>query len=89
MENTFFNDNQEETQQDFDYFQDEIDQTVKQFDLEFILSFQLKHDIQIIRGEDWMYECWIDRKCYDNSLTPMYALVFGIENYLKQNNKKS
>jgi hypothetical protein len=61
-----------------DYFMDEIDQTRQMFDLDEILAFQLIHDVQIIRGEDYQYMCYINKKVYATALTPMYALVYGI-----------
>ena len=57
---------------------DEIDQTRQMFDLDEILAFQLIHDVQIIRGEDYQYMCYINKKVYATALTPMYALVYGI-----------
>lgn len=53
----------------------------KMFDLDEILSFQLEHDVQIIRGEDYQYQCWIDKECYTADLTPMFALVYGIKRF--------
>ena len=61
-----------------DYFIEEIDETRQMFDLDEILSFQLQHDVQIIRGEDYQYMCYINKKVYATALTPMYALVYGI-----------
>lgn len=64
-----------------DYFQLE-NQTVKNsFNLDEILEFQLKHDVQIIRGEDYQYMCYIDRDAYGTALTPMYALYYGIQQF--------
>lgn len=63
------------------YFEAENEQTRKNFNLEEIFEFQKSHDVQIIRGEDWLYQCYIDKKVYITSLTPMNALVFGIQNY--------
>ena len=64
-----------------DYFTKEIDLTKKIFNLEEILFFQLKNDIQILRGEDYQYMCYINKKVYATALTPMFALVHGIKNY--------
>lgn len=63
------------------YFAEEVELTRKVFDLDQILSFQMEHDVQIIRGEDWQYMCYIDKNAYGSSLTPMAALVFGIKQY--------
>lgn len=55
---------------------------VKQiFNLDEILAFQLKHDVQIIRGGDYQYLCYIDKKGYGVALTPMFALAYGIKQY--------
>lgn len=63
------------------YYEEERELTRKVFDLDQILSFQMEHDVQIIRGEDWQYMCYIDKNAYGSSLTPMAALVFGIKQY--------
>ena len=55
------------------------------FDLNKILHFQLNHDIQIIRGEDYQYMCYIDKKVYATALTPMFALVSGIDTFIENN----
>lgn len=60
---------------------DEVRQTKGLIDIDFILYMQLEHDIQIVRGSDWQYECWIDKKCYATSLTPMFALFYGVKTF--------
>lgn len=64
-----------------DYFEEENKITRRVFDLESAIAFQKEHDVQIIRGEDWQYECWIDKRCYAIGLTMLGALVFGIKQY--------
>ena len=64
-----------------DYYLEEIEITKKLFDLDKILAFQLENDVQIIRGEDWMYMAYISKQVYSTALTPMGALVFGIAKY--------
>ena len=64
-----------------DHFKQENEQTKKLFDLDYILEFQLKNDVQIIRGSDFQYDCYINKKVYTSSLTPLNALVIGIEKY--------
>ena len=59
----------------------EMEETRKEFDFEDILKFQIHHDVQIIRGEDWQYQCYIDKKGYGSALTCLGALVFGIKQY--------
>ncbi len=58
---------------------DENRQTEQSFNLPEIIAMQLDHDIQIIRGEDYQYMCYIDGKVYATALTPMYALAYGIK----------
>jgi len=57
----------------------ENEQTKQIFNLDEILAFQLNHDVQIIRGEDYQYYCYIDREVYAAGLTPMFALAYGIK----------
>jgi hypothetical protein len=67
-----------------DFTKSEIKWTRENFDLEEILKFQVSHDVQIIRLEDYTYICYIDKKGYGVSLTPMMALVKGVKNYKNQ-----
>ena len=62
-----------------DYFLKENELTKNLFDLDEILDFQLKNDVQIIRGEDYQYMCYINKKVYATGLTPMFALASGIK----------
>ena len=64
-----------------DYLQQESKLIRRLFDLDEILKFQETHDIQIIRGADFVYQAWIDKVAYGTSLTPMGSLVFGIKSY--------
>lgn len=63
------------------YFENEIQLTKKLFNLDEILKFQMDHDVQIIRGADWQYECYIGKKSFCSCLTPMGALVLGIKRF--------
>lgn len=65
------------------YFNEENILTKKMFDLDYLLEFQLDNDIQIIRGEDYNYECWINTCCYSAQLTPLNALVIGVATHKK------
>lgn len=65
--------------EDSDPLSDENRQTEQSFNLPEIIAMQLDHDIQIIRGEDYQYICYIDGKVYATALTPMYALAYGIK----------
>lgn len=66
---------------EMDYFEEENELVRKLFNLEDIMVFNKQHDVQIIRGEDWQYGCYIDKECYYNALTHLGALVFGIKMY--------
>ena len=70
-----------------DYFEEENKLVKQNFDLEDILDFQLDHDIQIIRGEDCQYMCYINKEVYGTGLTPIFALWYGIFCFLKKENK--
>lgn len=65
----------------FDYIENEYNFVRDNFNLEEILEFQKDHAVEIIRGSDWQYECYIDRKCYYISLTPLYTLLLAIKTY--------
>lgn len=67
--------------EDFNHFEYENKEVKNWFDLEDILSFQMKHVVQVVRGEDFQFSCWIDNKCYANSLTFLHALVVGIHQF--------
>ena len=59
----------------------EIEYTKSNFHLEQFLNFTLEHDVQIIRGGDYQYGCYIDNICYGNYITTFGALSFGINSY--------
>lgn len=61
----------------------ETQETKAAFNLDKLLNFQLKHDVQIVRGADYLYQCLINKKAYGAALTPLAALVFGVEEYQK------
>lgn len=65
------------------YFKDENKLTKQLFNLDEILEFQLNNDIQIIRGEDYQYMCYINKSVYATGLTPMFALFYGIKCFKK------
>ena len=68
-----------------DHFFNLEDADVKRlFDLNKIMQFTRKHSVQIIRGEDWQFMCYIDGKCHGTGLTTLGAMVYGIANYEKQ-----
>lgn len=62
-----------------DYYIEENKLTKQMFDLDEILLFQLENDVQIIRGEDYQYMCYINKEVYAVALTPMLALSYGIK----------
>jgi hypothetical protein len=69
---------------EIDYFKEENELTKKLFDLDEIIRFQMEHDVQIIRGADWQYMCYIDKKGFGSGLTTMGALVIGIKQFKDQ-----
>ena len=70
-----------------DYFIEENELIKKLFDLDEILAFQLEHNVEVLRGEDYQYLCYIDRKGYGTSLTLLGALTIGIKQFKeKQSN---
>lgn len=71
---------------EIDYFKEENEHTKKLFDLDEIISFQMEHDVQIIREADWQYMCYIDKKGFGSGLTPMGSLVFGIKQFKDHSN---
>lgn len=62
-----------------DCFAEENEFTKQMFKLDDILEFQTKNDVQIIRGEDYQYMCYINGIVYATGLTPMFALTVGIK----------
>lgn len=71
-----------------DYFEVENKQTEENFNLKEILDFQLKNDVQIIRGGDFQYSCYINKEVYYSALTPLNALAIVIKIY-KENEVRS
>jgi hypothetical protein len=65
-------------------FTSEIDLTRKIIDVEAILSAQLRNDIQIVRGEDYQYLCYINGRVYATGLTPMFALAYGVKLFMEE-----
>ena len=72
---------QQQLKMGFNYFEEETKQVKSEFNLDVVLDFQMKHDVQIIRGEDYMYHACIEKVAYGSSITPMHALWFGIKAY--------
>lgn len=68
-----------------DYLESEDKLIRELFNLEEIIKFQKDHDIIVTRGADWLYECWIDGKCHDVSLTPLGALTLGAIKFKQEN----
>ena len=64
---------------------DVVRQTKRLIAIDFILYMELEHDIQIVRGSDCQYGCWIGEKCYATSLTPMFALFYGVKIFRELN----
>lgn len=57
---------------------DELSHAKAIFKLEDLVEIQLKHDVQIIRGRDMQYMCYIDNKVYATGMTTFFALAYGI-----------
>jgi hypothetical protein len=57
----------------------EHDYVRRHFDLEEVLEMSDKHDIQILREEDYLYHAYIDKHAFGTASTPMFALVAGIK----------
>jgi hypothetical protein len=67
----------------------EINETLDKIDIEKICYFQENHVILIdYDQEDQMYDCIIDDDYYCRALTPMMALVAGIEAYEERHKDK-
>jgi len=66
---------------EIDYIKEENELIKKIFDLDEIISFQMEHDVQIIREVDLQYMCYIDKKGFGSGLTTIGALVIGIKQF--------
>lgn len=64
-------------------FLEETNQIRKEFDLQEVLEVQIKNDIQIIRGADFQYVCYINKIGYSSALTPLGALILAIKDFKK------
>lgn len=60
-----------------EYLKDESELAKKLINLDAILELQLTHDIQVVRGSDYNYMCFIDGYVYATCLTPILALAYG------------
>jgi len=65
------------------YLEKELEYVEKNFNLADVIEFQRKNRTELIVGGDGQYECWINKECFAISLTPLYTLIVGIENYRK------
>jgi hypothetical protein len=70
-----------------DYYKEEETFTRNNFNLEEVLKFQSEFEVQVVRGEDFQYQCYIDKEVYATGLTPMYTLVIGIKAFNIHNHK--
>ena len=75
--------------EEINYFEEENELIRRTFNLEEILSFQLEHDVQIIRGGDYQYYCYIDRGVYSTALLPLSAITSGIKIYMTERKTNS
>ena len=83
-----FADIPDETTEDIDYFESENADVMRMFNLEDAIQFTRDHSVEIIRGSDWQFGCWVDGKCYGISVTTLGALLYGMKEYQTHNNKK-
>ena len=74
---------------EIDHYEEENDLVRKLFDLEEVIDFQMKHDVQITRGDDWLYMCYIGKEVYATGLTTMGALVIGIKQFKKHTERQN
>ncbi len=65
--------------------EEENEKVRQNLNIEEIFEFNKSHKIEALFGSDLQYHCWIDGKCYFESLTPLHALVFGIEKFKQLN----
>lgn len=53
-----------------------------------VIDFCIEHKVEVVRGEDYQYQCWIDNEgSYATSLTAFEALYEGILNYDRRTSK--
>jgi len=58
----------------------------KLFNINEIIDFQSKHEVQVIIESDWLYHCFIDNESYYAGLTPLGTLCLGINKYKSEKN---
>lgn len=58
------------------------------FNLDEVIAFQNRHDVQILREADYSYHVYIDKKAFGTALTPLCALALGIKAYKQSNSGK-
>lgn len=67
--------------------QEEHEYVRKNLDVEKLIAFQDAHSVEIVRGADFMYLCYIDKNGWGTSFTPLAALIYGIEQYEQHRSK--
>lgn len=82
-----FSASKKEVEEEFDPIESEIEGAVREFNLYDIVEFQRQHQVDVARGEDFQYYCYIDGAVYATSLTFIHALVYGIIIYKKHYGK--
>jgi hypothetical protein len=70
------------------HFEEEVQAVKKLFDIDMVMSFEEKHDVQVVRERDYQYYCFIDKKVYSSALTTLGALYFGISIYKELNSNE-
>lgn len=71
-----------------DFLLEETKFVKKIFDLDEILKFQLENDVQVVRGSDFQYMCYVNGDGYGSCLTSMGAMVIGIKQFKDRNKKQ-
>jgi hypothetical protein len=74
--------------EDFNPIEDEYRIAHTLFDFNDFFELQKNHEIQIIKGEDYQYYCYIDRVVYATGLTMIFALSYGIKKFKEHTETK-
>ena len=64
-----------------DHIKIEEDELVKGFNLLEAIEFQKTHKIEVLRGADYQYSCFIDNASYTTSLTPLHCVMTSIKHF--------
>ena len=76
-------------EEDFNPIEDEHRWSYNLFDFNDFFETQKNHEVQIIRGGDYQYACYIDRVVYATGLTMIFALSYGIKKFKEHTETKN